>query len=119
MSFMSCAQMSYLAQLRCGILHLHIETGRWQGTQLDKKICKVYNSNSVENEEYFIFHCNKYNNSKLNFYQQICNKIPSFLNNSDQDKFKILMEKGNTNVFSRFICNIYKERQDVLFKKNN
>ncbi len=65
MSFMRHAQRSYLAQLRCGILPLHIETGRWQGTQLDKRICKVCNSNSVENEEHFIFHCNKYNNTRL------------------------------------------------------
>ncbi len=119
MSFMSHAQRSCLAQLKCGILPLHIETGRWQGTQLDKRICKVCSSNSVENEEHFIFHCNKYNNTRSNFYQQICNNILSFLNNSDHDKFKILMEKGNVNVFSRFICNIYRERQDVLFKKNN
>ncbi len=119
MSFLSHAQRSYLAQSICGILPVHIETGKWQGTQLDKRISKVCNSNSFENEEHFIFHCNKYNNTRLYFYKQICNKIPSFLNNSDQDKFKILMEKGNVNVFSRFICNIYKERQDVLFKKNN
>ncbi len=110
---------SYLAQLRCGILLLHIETGRWQGTELDRIICKVCNINLVENKENFIFHCDKYNNTRFNFYQQICNKIPTFLNNSDQDKFIILMEKSNVNVFIRFICNIYKERQDVLFKKNN
>ncbi len=60
----------------------------------------------------FIFNGNKYNNTRLSFYQQICN---SFLNNRDQDKFKIFLEKGNVNVFSRFIYNIYKERQDVLF----
>ncbi len=94
MSFMSLAQRSYLAQLRCGILPLNIETGRWQGTQLDKRIYKVCNSNSVENEEHFIFHCNKYNNTRLNFYELICTKIPSFLNNSDQDSFKIFMEKA-------------------------
>ncbi len=76
MSFMSHAQRSYLAQLRCGVLPLHIETGRWQGTQLDKRICKVCNGNSVENKEHFIFHCNKYNNNRLYFYQQICN--PAF-----------------------------------------
>ncbi len=29
------------------------------------------------------------------------------------------MPNGNVNVLSRFICNIYKEIQDVLFKKNN
>ncbi len=64
---MSRAQRSYLAQLRCGILSLHIETGRRQGTQLDRRICKVCNSNLVENEEHFIFHYNKYNNTRLNF----------------------------------------------------
>ncbi len=63
MSIVSRAQRSYLAQLICGILPHHIETGRWQGTQLDKRICKVCNSNSVENEEHIIFHCNKYNNT--------------------------------------------------------
>ncbi len=114
MSFMSHAQKSYLAQLRCGILHLHIETGRWQGTQLYKRILKVCNSNSVENEVHFIFHCNKYN-TRFNFYQQICNKIPSFLNNSDENKFKIIMEKGNVNVFSRFICNIYKKTKNKMY----
>ncbi len=29
------------------------------------------------------------------------------------------MEKDNVNVFIIFICNIYKERQYVLFKKIN
>ncbi len=87
--------------------------------ELDKRICKVCNSNSVENGEHFIFHCNKYNNTRLNFYEQMCFKLHSFLNKNDQDKFKILMEESNVNVFSRFICNIYKERQDVLFKENN
>ncbi len=56
---MSRLQRSYVAQLRCGILPLHIQTGRWQGTQLEKRICKVCNSNSFENEEHFIIHCNK------------------------------------------------------------
>ncbi len=29
------------------------------------------------------------------------------------------MEKSNVNVFSRFICNIYTKRQDVLYKENS
>ncbi len=56
MSFMSCAHRSCLAQLRCGILPVHIETGKWQGTELDKIICLVCNSNLIEHEEHFIFH---------------------------------------------------------------
>ncbi len=29
----SCTPMPYLAQLRCGILPVHIETGRWQAPE--------------------------------------------------------------------------------------
>ncbi len=101
MSCMSGTQISYLTQLRCDVLRLHIETGRWQGTALEKRICKVCNSDLIETKEHFIFHCNKYNNIRAKFYHQICSKIPIYLNNSDQDKFKIFMEKGNVNAFRR------------------
>ncbi len=32
---------------------------------------------------------------------------------------EIIIEKSNVNAFSRFICNIYKERHDVLFKETS
>ncbi len=66
-----------------------------------------------------MFYCNKYNNIRASFYQQICRKIHSFLNNSDQAKLNILMEESNVNAFSRFICNIKNERQDVFYKDNS
>ncbi len=40
MSLMSRQQRSYLAQLRCGILPLHIEMGRWYGVKAGDRICK-------------------------------------------------------------------------------
>ncbi len=66
-----------------------------------------------------MFHCNIYINVRAKFYQEICSKIPSFLTNNDHDKLKILMEKSNVNALSRFICNIYNERQEVLYKENS
>ncbi len=36
---MCCQQRSLIAQLRLGILPIHIETGRFRGTQLDDRIC--------------------------------------------------------------------------------
>ncbi len=38
MSFRSRRQRSYLAQLRCGILPLHIETGRWYGVKEENRL---------------------------------------------------------------------------------
>ncbi len=57
MPFMSRRQRSYLAQLRCGILWRHIETGRWYGVKEENRLCKTCNNNQIENEYHFIFHC--------------------------------------------------------------
>ncbi len=53
---------SYLAQYRCGILLLSIETGRWGSIPLEDRICKMCDSLVVEDEYHFIFHCSLYNN---------------------------------------------------------
>ncbi len=70
MSCLTCGQRLYLAQLRIGILPLHVEMGRWQRTEVDKRIDKVCNSNLIENEVllHFMFHFNKYINIILISY---------------------------------------------------
>ncbi len=50
MSFMSRRQRSYLAQLRCGILPLHIEMTRWYGVKEENRLCKACNNNQIENQ---------------------------------------------------------------------
>ncbi len=118
MSFMSCQQRSYLAQLRCGILPLHIETGRWYGVQEENRLWKACNNNQIENEYHFIFHCNAYSTQRTAFYHQISSVMPTFIDNNDEDKLNPLMNIEHVNLFSRYICEIYKIRQDILFKEN-
>ncbi len=71
LSFMKRKHRSYLAQYRCGILPLEIETGRWQNKPVEKRICKVCESGEVENEFHFIFSCTLYNNIRATFLQNI------------------------------------------------
>ncbi len=66
MSFMSRRQRSYLAPLRCSILPLHIETGRWYRVK-ENRLCKACNNNQIENEYHFIFHCNAYSRLRTAF----------------------------------------------------
>ncbi len=48
--------------------------------------------------------------------------MPTFTDNNDEDKLNLLMNKEHVNLFSRYIyiyqCDIYKIRQDILFKEN-
>ncbi len=74
LSFMNTKCRSYLAQCRCGILPLEIETGRWQNKPVEERICKVC-ENGVKNEFHFIFSCTLYNNIRAIFLQNIGNII--------------------------------------------
>ncbi len=83
---------------------LHIETaGRCYGVKEDR-LYKACNNNQIENEYHFIF--------------QISSVMPTFIDNNDEDKLNLLMNTEHVNLFSRYICDIYKIRQDILFKEN-
>ena len=54
------SQRSLLAQLRLGILPLHIKTGRFVNKKIEERICNFCNSENVEDEYHFLFHCDFY-----------------------------------------------------------
>ena len=54
------SERSFMAQVRLGMLPLHIETGRFNDTPVHERICKLCDSNMVEDEKHFILHCPKY-----------------------------------------------------------
>ncbi len=94
---MSRRQRSYLAQLRYGILPLHIETGRWYGVKEEDRLCKACYNNQIENEYHFIFHCNAYSTLRTTFYDQISSVMSTFIDNNDEDKFNLLVNKEQKN----------------------
>ncbi len=103
MSFKSRRQRSYLAQLRCGILPLHIETRRWYRVKEEDRLCKACNNNQIENEYHFIFHCNAYSTVRTTLYHLIFSVMPTFIDNNDEDKLNLLINKEHVNLFSRYI----------------
>lgn len=52
---------STLAQFRCGIIPIRIETGRFQGEPIEERICVFCSNRSVEDEFHFLLHCSLYN----------------------------------------------------------
>ncbi len=51
---------SLVTQLRCGVLPLHIEVGRFRNKSVEERICQVCDSQLVEDELHFVCHCNQY-----------------------------------------------------------
>ncbi len=51
---------SLTAQIRIGILPLHIETRRFRNVKVEERVCQVCKNGDVENEFHFICICNAY-----------------------------------------------------------
>ena len=47
-SLFSKAKRSILCQLRCGVIPLAIETGRYTNTPVDQRLCRLCNLNQME-----------------------------------------------------------------------
>ncbi len=111
---MSRKQRSYFAQLRCGILPLQIETGRWYGDKYEERICKLCNTD-VETEIHFIFQCAKFTPERIAFYHNVNILCENFLQVDDLQKLALCMTKPIVNTFSKYLVQIYEIRKSVLF----
>ncbi len=115
-SFMNRKHRSYLAQYRCGILQLSIETVRWGSIPLEDRICKMCDS-LVEDEFYFIFHCSSYNNIRDPFLQHGSNTILNINERNEIDKINMFISKEFVGYFAKIISDIIEVRHDELFVK--
>ena len=59
-----CSTRRCLTQLRISCHQLKIETVIYQGTLLQDRKCERCSSGEVEDEYYFLFHCNKLENDR-------------------------------------------------------
>ena len=107
-------QRSMLAQLRFGILPLHIETGRFVGTAEANRICKLCDNGDIENEAHFTFQCSKYRTQRADFLNIVNSRHPNFENLNDCDKFSLLFE-SEPRLFSKFVTTIFSVRQNCLY----
>ena len=112
---MSRERRSYIAQIRCGILPLHIETGRWININVEERTCKVCNQDIVEDETHFIFNCPKYSYERAEFISMVEAKNPEFITYDNIEKFKFFMTKDCISVFGKFLQKIYTIRKSILY----
>ncbi len=106
-SFMRRFQRSTFAKFRCGILPIQIELGRFRGQKVVDRICPLC-KNAVETEIHFLLECSFYNRNA--FFQEL--SIDENLNSTEI--LKICMSEHQKST-SKFICELWKQRQKFLF----
>lgn len=71
-----------LSRFRCGCHGLHVDTGRWVGTERKDRLCQVCHSlQDVEDEQHFIFDCLAYSHitDRHTYLFQQAYTVPDFL----------------------------------------
>ena len=72
---MSKHERSMMAQFRCGILPLRIETGRYIGEAVDNRLCRMCAENCIEDEMHFLLSCSKYNHIRYGLFHNLLNDV--------------------------------------------
>ena len=106
---LSCRERSLLAQIRIGILPLHLETGRYRNVPIDQRYC-FHCKNEVENEFHFIFNCPLYANYRIQLFDVVRNCSTNFDSMNEISKMIYLCDTFSRQ-FAKFLCRAYDYRQ--------
>jgi len=104
-------QRSNLAQLRCGILPLQVELGRFNNVKLEDRLCQLCNNNVIEDEIHFLFHCPAYQEVRAHFIHDVGGNIEL---QNDWEKL-ITLFKTNVRKLAKFVCKLTYLRQTKLY----
>ena len=82
---------SMMAQFRCGILPLRVETGRFMSIPPEYRLCLLCDTPNTEDETHFLFHCKFYTDNRKDLFSYAESKVGDFRTLDIQTKFQILM----------------------------
>ena len=106
---------SLFAQLRAGILPLHIETGRFVDTKLNDRICRICGNGEIEDEIHFITSCSAYSDLRDILFTKAANDNPEFISYDVLDSFVYLMNDLQKPTMD-FIHNAYHRRWTIMYR---
>ena len=109
---------SLLAKLVSGIMPLEIETGRYTGTKLELRLCRVCNLDYIEDECHFLFTCIAYQLERSSFYLQHIADIGDFMLKTDIEKIAWLLLPDNIKYSGEFVESLYRKRREIIYKVN-
>ena len=106
---------SLLAQLRCRVLPLAIETGRFTRKEISERKCILCNSGAMEDEQHFICNCTLYDDFRINLFNDAEKCMPGSFLGTEEDKFTYIMSFDNlTSSLYRFVRTAWNKRQNTF-----
>ncbi len=73
-----------LAQFRLGIMPLHIETSKFRNMKPEERLCFIFNTNVIEDEQHFAYVCNEYTQLREIMLSKVHNLEFNVMSNEEQ-----------------------------------
>ncbi len=115
---MSKKHRSDMEKIRCGVAHIKLETGRYNGTPVNDRICEFCNVGDVEDEFHVVMDCFNYNELRHNLFYVICLINDNFNEMSKIEQFKfILSNESCIQVSARYLSDILDKRMCAVSRQ--
>ena len=111
----------YTTRLRVSKHYLQIEIGRYQNIPREERLCKICNSEEVENETHLLLSCKAYEQSRANLRSSLENASSDEINLNSQTLSADLMKSTDSeiiNKLSKFVYSCFKQRLKYLETRN-
>ena len=96
------SQRSLIAKLRLGILPIRVETGRYNNTIRQERICLICNNGNIEDEYHVMFYCEVYKASRSTLLTYASHIEKDFRTFNDTQKLEFLTT--NINLIRKTAC---------------
>ncbi len=106
---------SVLAQFRCGILPLAIETGRYNDIPLEYRLCDFCNDNVLEDEIHFLLKCNFYSEYRAELMSKIICHMRDFYFMTTEQKLQTLMGQDCVKFTAEYLYKAYYKRKYAMY----
>ncbi len=114
---MSKRNRSLLAQFRLGILPLNIEIGRYSNMPVNERLCKLCNTNNVENEYHFLLTCPVYKEIRQKLFNNISRRNEEFSQLDTMQQF-VKINTEYHKFLALYLNEAWQKRQSVLYTSN-
>ena len=105
---------SLIAKLKCGVLPLAIETGRFKNTPREIRFCRVCDDKKVETEYHHLLHCEKLNHVRSQYKAELLDMIKKD-GDPDDEVVKRMLSNEYLKITGSYLQAMGEARSDSLY----
>ena len=107
---------SALAKFRCGVAPIHVEIGRYNGVDLEDRVCTLCDQLEVEDEGHVLLRCDLYSDVRETLFNH-CAEFIDFNSLDDCEKLCFILSNINIVRHSARVCRIILNRRKYFISK--